>query len=103
VEEIAGPLVTTCGMLDGIWPSCAFAAAIHRRRVAHEVGRQDLDLQYPAAGHLVGASTPYLSLASTTVTLSTGLTIVSGGTVEDTLAASADAYGHVLARLETLT
>jgi acyl-CoA thioester hydrolase/bile acid acetyltransferase-like protein/bile acid acyltransferase/acyl-CoA thioester hydrolase-like protein len=51
VERIAGPLLTICAGLDELWPSCIYAKAIHRRRVAHGVSAHDLSITAPGADH----------------------------------------------------
>jgi dienelactone hydrolase len=59
VERIRGPVLTSSGGRDKVWPSADYTRQIHARLRAHHFGYAHPDLRYPAAGHGV-ASPPYL-------------------------------------------
>jgi dienelactone hydrolase len=93
VERIGGPILLTCGALDLVWPSCAHLDAITSRLDARRFGHPVTALRYPDAGHLVGGLTAWFgSLTDDALT-------TSGGTVEGTQAAQADAHAKLLAFL----
>lgn len=72
VERIRGPIFVVAGVADGVWPAPSYAAAIADRLRA--AGKRDFSsLIYPAAGHAVVATVPYVPSP----------TEVPGGTVAD--------------------
>jgi dienelactone hydrolase len=93
VERIRGPILLTCGELDGVWPSCGYVDAITARLRAHRFADPVTALRYREAGHLIGGLTAYYgSLTDDALTS-------SGGTVAGTQAAQADAHAKLLALL----
>jgi dienelactone hydrolase len=56
VERIRGPVLTSSGGRDAVWPSADYTREIHARLRANGFRFAHPDLRYPAAGH--GASGP---------------------------------------------
>ncbi|MGI8590076.1 MAG: acyl-CoA thioester hydrolase/BAAT C-terminal domain-containing protein [Nakamurella sp.] len=62
VDKIKGPMFTAYGGADTVWPSCAYASAITKRLQASPSPYPHVALNYPGAGHAVGAMSGYISL-----------------------------------------
>jgi dienelactone hydrolase len=93
VERIRGPILLTCGELDGVWPSCRYSDAITARLGARQFTYPVTALRYRDVGHLVGGLTAYYgSLTDDALTS-------YGGTVAGTQTAQADAHTKLLALL----
>lgn len=60
VEQIAGPVLVSCGGQDVEWSSCSYARAIIARLDAHHVRYQHRLMNYPTAGHLSNYVDPYI-------------------------------------------
>jgi dienelactone hydrolase len=58
-ERIDGPVFLDCGGLDHLWPSCPMARAISSRLLDHHFRHPVTLLDFPNAGHGVGALVPY--------------------------------------------
>jgi len=59
VAKIRGPVFLDCGEQDSSWPSCAHSKAMMAElAAAHDTYPHEL-LDYPDAGHVVGALLPY--------------------------------------------
>ena len=102
VERIRGPVVTNCGELDGVWPSCPNMDAVSFRLKQHHFYYPVIALRYPDAGHYVGSfETSYVSV--TDALLDVGPKGGNaGGTLEATLAGAADSHAKLLALLRSL-
>ena len=98
VERIRGPVLLVAGQADRLWPSSAYARAIIARLDDAHDGFLHQDLDYPAAGHAVGALVPNLPEPDTVVTSRYGL-LDLGGTRAADAAAKADAWPKLLAFL----
>jgi dienelactone hydrolase len=98
VERIRGPVLLVAGQADRLWPSSAYARAIIARLDDAHDGFLHRDLDYPAAGHAVGALVPNLPESDTVVTSRYGL-LNLGGTRAADAAAKADAWPKLLAFL----
>ncbi len=63
-ERINGPVLTVSAGRDGLWPSAAYAKALHdrldRRRFAHP----HRDISIANAGHGVGSAVPFVPIRS---------------------------------------
>ncbi len=57
-QDIAGRLVTICGGVDDIWPSCLHAEALAERREDAVVAGHDRRFVFEDAGHGVGRMVP---------------------------------------------
>jgi dienelactone hydrolase len=57
-EKIRGPVLTICGRIDTLWPSCPFARAIVRRLDAHHDRSAHRAIETDG-GHYVGTLVPY--------------------------------------------
>jgi len=57
-ERIDGPIFLDCAGADNIWPSCPMAQAIEHRLHTHHFRHAITLLDYPNAGHAVGALIP---------------------------------------------
>jgi dienelactone hydrolase len=57
-ERIDGPIFLDCGGADMLWPSCPMAKAIVHRLDAHHFRHKITFLDFPQAGHGVGALDP---------------------------------------------
>ena len=89
LDQIRGPIMLTCGALDGEWPSCRNLDDI----VARLPGRRDLTvLRYPRGGHFVGAIQPYTPITDALLTK-------AGGDLEAEQAANVDVHHQLLALL----
>jgi dienelactone hydrolase len=89
LDRIRGPIMVTCGGLDGVWPSCRNLDDI----VARLPGRRDLTvLRYPKAGHFAGSVQPYTPITDALLTR-------AGGDVGANQAANVDVHSKVLALL----
>jgi hypothetical protein len=87
--RIRGPIMLTCGALDGVWPSCRNVDDI----VARLPGRRDLTvLRYPRGGHYVGVLQPYTPITD-------ALLAKAGGDLEAEQAANLDVHTKLLAML----
>jgi dienelactone hydrolase len=102
VGRIAGPLLLICGGDDEVWRSCANSAAIQARLKAHGHAPATL-LRYPAAGHLVGFSLPYLPSTATSGRTVDGEKLATGGTYQADQAARADEWPRILEFIKGLT
>ena len=92
VEQIAGPILLSCGGQDSVWPSCEYSKAITDRLTAHHFGYSVTALSYPDAGHLAGGFSAYYSLTDAAVA-------DSGGTLAGSQAALVDGHSKLLAFL----
>lgn len=92
VEKIRGPVFTSCGGDDTVWPSCTYASAITRRLQATHSPYSHVALNYPDAGHAIGVMTGYISLTSNGG---------DGGSILANGSALADAHQKLLAFLRT--
>jgi len=92
VEKIKGPIFTSCGGADTVWPSCTYASAITHHLQATHSSYPHVALSYPDAGHDIGVMTGYISLTSNGG---------EGGTVVANGAALADSHTKLLAFLKT--
>lgn len=54
VELIQGPILLSCGGVDAVWSSCAFAHAIQARLDVQRFGHPHQLAEYPDAGHGAG-------------------------------------------------
>jgi hypothetical protein len=63
-ERISGPILTASGGLDDLWPSYKFTAALQKRLVDRRFPYPHRELRFENAGHLLGASLPYLPTQS---------------------------------------
>ena len=89
LDRIRGPIMLTCGALDGVWPSCRNVDDI----VARLPGRRDLTvLRYPQGGHYVGVIQPYTPITD-------ALLAKAGGDLEAEQAANLDVHDKLLALL----
>lgn len=95
VERIRGPVVGVCGGEDQTWDSCQLTQAALARRRAHGVGRADLLLSYPQAGHYVDLLVPYLPINPATDGEGEGSTATANSQ------ARGDAWPKVLAALRS--
>lgn len=90
-EAIDGPVFLDCGGQDALWPSCPMAHAIVTRLRAYHFAHPVTLLDYPNAGHAVGALVPndptHLPL---------------GGTIAADQHARADGWPRLLAFLRSL-
>ncbi|MHB8512576.1 MAG: acyl-CoA thioesterase/bile acid-CoA:amino acid N-acyltransferase family protein [Actinomycetota bacterium] len=59
VETIRGPIMTVCGNLDVVWPSCEFASAIQNRLTQFRNRYVHVSYRYDQAGSQIGALLPY--------------------------------------------
>jgi dienelactone hydrolase len=98
VERIRGPVLLVAGGADRLWPSSAYARAIMVRLDDAQDRFLHQELDYPAAGHAVGALVPNLPESDTMITSRYGL-LNLGGTRAANAAAKADAWPKLLAFL----
>jgi dienelactone hydrolase len=92
VERIRGPVLTSSGGRDAVWPSADYTREIHARLRAHHFRYAHPDLRYPAAGHGVSGP-PYLPGIPASE---------SGGTPAADAAARAALWPKVLRFFDTL-
>jgi dienelactone hydrolase len=97
VEKIRGPLFLDCGGGDRLWPSCpqahAVAAGLQNFRRRNPLTLLD----YPDAGHGVGALVPYEPFTAGT---NVALMAIGGDTATANWRADADLWPHLLAFLQ---
>ncbi|MGH2850764.1 MAG: acyl-CoA thioester hydrolase/BAAT C-terminal domain-containing protein [Solirubrobacteraceae bacterium] len=65
VSEIPGPVLLDCGAADGIWSACEYAQTMMAELSAGGDPHPHELLDYPAAGHGLGAPVPYTPGAAT--------------------------------------
>ena len=59
-ERITGPVLTVSAGRDGLWPSAAYAAALHDRLERRGFRYPHRDIDVAGAGHGVGSAVPFV-------------------------------------------
>jgi dienelactone hydrolase len=93
VENISCPILTIAGGSDAMWPAAEMAQALHRRRRQHATGGDDVELNYPGAGH-------FFRPPATPTTVNRNDSLVAGGTPAASAKAQRDAWTRTLAFLK---
>lgn len=94
VEMIQGPLLLSCGGVDAVWSSCAFAHAIQARLEVHGYRHAHQLAEYPDAGHGAGFNeAPSVPIHYAAL----------GGNAEADALAITDFWSRELAFLDSLT
>jgi dienelactone hydrolase len=63
-ERISGPILTFSGGDDLLWPSASYMTVLEQRLDQRHFAHPHRDVDYAAAGHLLGSAVPYLPAPS---------------------------------------